>query len=143
MHFVTAPYTPQGGTEKSAVPGVTLAMLFFCKCLEQGMNGTFNCTDTCSIFLNPVDIASCRQPAEYVRIAMKNYLGCGMVTQNFINNGLVEGMKQLRIKDEQVHPAGTAQIFIGPVCRLEAVNRITFFFQLALQKVTDMVITVC
>jgi len=28
-HFVTAPYTPQGGTEQSAVPGISAAMLFF------------------------------------------------------------------------------------------------------------------
>ena len=107
------------------------------------MNGIFNRTDTCSIFFNLMDIVSWLQAVEYVLIAMKNYLGCGMVTQNFINNGLVEGMKQLRIKDEKVHPAGTAQIFIGPVCRLEAVNRIALFFQLALQKAADMVITVC
>jgi hypothetical protein len=29
FNFVTAPYTPQGGTEKSAVPRISPAMLFF------------------------------------------------------------------------------------------------------------------
>jgi len=32
--LVTVPYTPQGGTEKSAVSGIPLAMLFF----DNGLN---------------------------------------------------------------------------------------------------------